>query len=103
MNISNTEKAMYDWIDLIVGESLPVSVIKKKTYRRFKNDETNFSQEKLKETLYKLVELAETRIGFQMKKASRGTIMHDRWGKNGVHYVAIFACFMKEVSEYKKK
>ena len=64
VNISNTEKAMYDWIELIVEESLPISVIRKKSYRRFKKDETNFSQEKLKETLCKLVELVEGEIGY---------------------------------------
>lgn len=38
-----------------------------------------------------------------MKKSRRGTILHDGWSKNGVHYVAIYACFMKEVSEYRNK
>ena len=38
-----------------------------------------------------------------MEKAGRGTILHDGWSKNGVHYIAVFACFMKEVSEYRDK
>ena len=94
---------MYDWIELIVEESLPISITNKKSFRRFKKDRTNFSQEKVKETLYKLVELVESNICYQMKKARRGTILHDGWIKNGVHYVAIYACFMKEVLEYRNK
>jgi len=77
---------MYDWIELIVEESLSISITKKKAFHRFKKDRTNFSQEKVKETLYKLVELAASRIGYQMKKARRGTILHDGRSKNGVHY-----------------
>ena len=62
VKISTTEQAMYDWIELIVKESLPISITKKKSFHRFKKDRTNFSQEKVKETLYKLVELGESRI-----------------------------------------
>ena len=43
VKISTTEQAMYDWIELIVEESLPMSIKKKKTFRKFKNDATNFS------------------------------------------------------------
>ena len=55
-------------------EMFPISITKKKTFRKFKKDATNFSQEKVKKTLYKLVELVESRIGYQMKKSRRGTI-----------------------------
>ena len=98
-----TEQAMYDWIELILEESLPMSITKKKTLREFKKDANNVSQEKLKETLYNLVELVESQIGYQMKKPRRGKILHDGWSKNGVHYVSIYVYFMKEVSEYRNK
>ena len=101
LKVSTKEQAIYDWIVLIVEESLPISITKKQAFRRFKDEEINFSQEKVKETLYKLVELVEHRIAQNMKMAGRGSILHDGWSKNGVHYVAIYGCFMKEVSEFR--
>ena len=44
-----------------------------------------------------MTELVEDRICNEMKTARRGTILHDGWSTNGVHYVAIYACFMREV------
>ena len=35
VKISTTEQAMYDWIELIVKESLPISIAKKKKVSQY--------------------------------------------------------------------
>ena len=57
----------------------------------------NFSQERVKEVLFNMTKLMEDRIGNEMETAGRVTILHDGWSKNSVHYVAIYACYMREV------
>jgi hypothetical protein len=40
-----------------------------------------------------VVEL-EKKIAAEMKEAGYGSIMHDGWSKNGIHYLGIFICFL---------
>ena len=47
--------------------------------------------------------MVDEKIGFQLKKAGRGTIFHDGWSKNGFDYVVVYGCFMKEGVEHKNK
>ena len=53
INITEKENAIADWIELIVEEGLPLTVIQKKSFRKFNGgaEQLLFSQEKLKETL----------------------------------------------------
>ena len=51
----------------------------------------------MKETIYNMVEIIEGRISAEMKDATRGSILYDGWTKNGVNFVAIFACYIKKV------
>ena len=44
-----------------------------------------------------MVEIGEIWISAEMKDATRGSILHDGWTKNGVHFVAIFSCYIKKV------
>ena len=71
----------------------------KKSYGKFYGGAKQLvlSQEKLKETLYNMVEMVEDRISAEMKDATRGSILHDVWMNNGVHFVAIFACYIKKI------
>ena len=99
INITEKENAIADWIELIVEESLPLTVIQKKSFRNFYGgvDWLVFSKEKLKETLYNMVEIVEGQISAEMKDTTRGSILHDGWMKNVVHFVAIFSCYINKV------
>ena len=99
INITKKEKAIADWIDLIVEERLTLTVIHKKSFRNFYcgAEQLLFSQEKLKETLYNMVEIFEGRISAEMKDANRGLIPHNGWKNNGVIFFAIFACYINKV------
>ena len=74
-------------------------MIQKKSFRKFYGgaEKLVFSQEKLKETLYNMVEIVEGRISAEMKDDTQGSILHDGWTNNGVHFVANFACYIKKV------
>jgi hypothetical protein len=44
-----------------------------------------------------LVELVEKKIAAELHEAKCGAIMHDAWTKISVHYMGIFACYMRKI------
>ena len=81
VKISRKEQEIFNWVQLILEESIPVSVIKKQSYRIFKDSDVNFSQEQVKETLFNMVEMVHEKIGIEMIKARHGTILYDGWSQ----------------------
>ena len=100
INITTKENTIAKWIRLISEEILSLTVIQKKSFRKFNGgaEQLLFSQEKLKVKLYNMVEIFEGRISAEVKDATRGSILHDGWTKNGVHFFAIYECYIKKVS-----
>ena len=72
INITTQEKTIAIWIQLIVEESPPLAVIYKKEFNFFNGsaEQLVFFQEKLKETLYNMVEMIEGQISSEMKDAT---------------------------------
>jgi hypothetical protein len=89
------DQAICDWVELIVMESLPLNTIEKKLYRNFSKHNLPISAETLKGVLFALVELVEDLINDELKAAKCGATMHDAWTKCSVHYMALFACYIR--------
>jgi len=92
---SPKEKAMYEYINIIVSLSLPISYIENPIFRSFSKHSVKFSLKTLRETIYKLVEIVETNISKELED-TRGAVMHDGWSTSGTHYLAILAVYMKK-------
>ena len=102
INITIKENTIDKCIELIVGEIIYLTVIQKKYFMKFYGgkEQSVFSQEKLKETLYHMVEIVEGQISTDMKDVTRGSNPHGGCINNGVHFVAIFACYINKVGTY---
>ena len=44
-----------------------------------------------------MVELVEKAVGKELRDAGCGALMHDAWTKVDVHYIGIFACYMRDI------
>ena len=92
---------LYRWIDfLIIGESLPLSACEKQSYRHFSKAQNNFTAKRLRDVILKLTPIVEEKIQEELKNAGRGAIMHDGWTLSGVHYIGLFACYMRNIKSY---
>lgn len=98
-NLSSTarNKAMYNYMEVIISLSFPISYVKNPKFRGFSGCDVSISLKELRETICKLFEIIEVAIRNELK-GTRGTIMHDAWTKNGSHYLAIYALFIRKVS-----
>jgi len=90
------EQALFDWIDLIVMDNLPLNSVKNSRLKRFCKHKVNIGIQKLKETILQLVMLVERRIGADMREAKMGQILHDGWTKCRIHCIGLMASFTKE-------
>ena len=90
---SYREKAMYSYLKLIVLK-LPLSIIEDSTLRDFSKYSERFSVKTLKETIFKLVQLVEETITNEMK-TTKGSLMLDGWSECSIHYIGVFAVYMK--------
>ena len=52
---------------------------------------------RIKKTLFAMVELVEKAVGKETRDAGRGALMHDAWRKVDVHYIGMFACYMRDI------
>jgi hypothetical protein len=90
------ERAMHAWIRLIVLRGIPVSYVEDPIFRSFSKYSDNISHKAVVRTIFQLVILVEQKVKDELAKTSCGAIMHDAWTRAGIHYVALFACYMKE-------
>jgi hypothetical protein len=90
------EKAMHDYIELIVCKSLPITAVEDQLYRKFSKHTSKFGVKRIREVIFQLVELTEKIITKELKAAPCGAIMHDGWSCCGTHYVGVFACYMRK-------
>ena len=94
LSASYREKTMYSYLKLIVLKSLPLSIIEDSTLQDFSNYSERFSVKTLKETIFKLVKLVEENVTNE-KKTTKGSLMFDGWSECGIHYIDVFAVYMK--------
>ena len=95
---SSEHHEIYDWIDLIISKLLPLSAVEDNHYRKFGKKTNNIGKKKLKQIICNIVELVEKKIQLEMEQAGQGSILHDGWSKFSVHYIGLFACYMKAVN-----
>ena len=85
INVTKKETTITDCIDLTIEERLHLTATQKISFRKSYGDTKHlvFSQEKLKETLYNMVERFEGLISAEMRDANRELILNYGWTKNG--------------------
>jgi hypothetical protein len=59
---------------------------------------TRVRSERIKSILFAMVELVEKAVAKEMREAGCGALMHDAWTKVDVHYIGIFACYMRNIN-----
>lgn len=94
---SQLHQDLYSWLDFIIDENIPITACKKISYCKFSGTQTTFSYKKMKGVMQTLVRIREREVLDEMKKAGHGGIMHDVWTCAGLHYVALFACYVRTV------
>ena len=45
--------------------------------------------------------MVKATIADEMKKSGRGSIVYDAWSMGGIHYIGLYACYVKKILEYK--
>ena len=88
------ELALNDYLHLIMLKNLPLSTIEDPEFRKFHRYNEKISRKVLKDTVFKLVDVVDKKLGDEMKLAGKGSILHDGWTCAGVHYIALFACYL---------
>ena len=79
---------------MIVLKSLPLSTVEDSEFRKFHRFNEKISRKVLKDTIFKLVDVVDKKLGEELKLAGKGSILHDGWTCAGVHYIALFACYL---------
>ena len=91
-----------DWIDLIVKKNVPVSCVEDPFWREKLKHEYKFSRATVMGTMLEMCADVEMILAYEMKKAGRGSIIHDGWSKFGEHYFGLFASYEAERWEVDK-
>lgn len=90
-------KAIYAYLLLIIMHNMPLSIVEMQNVRNFSKYTEKFSRATLRKVILKLTELVEQRISRELKAAHVGTILHDGWSYGGVHYIGLFASYIRQV------
>lgn len=102
---SAREESIWQWIELIVFENLPVHAVVSERWRRAlkqNSKDEKVAKATVKKVMYKMVELIEKDIGSQMKRSEVGSLMYDGWTKDSMHFVGVIATFMRDYPVRKK-
>lgn len=99
--LSEYEKAIHAYLDLIVGKSLPLSLVESAQFRAVSRYEHNVGVPKMTEVIFKLVELVEKEVGAEMRK-TKGAILYDGWSANSMHFTGVIASYCTDVDVREK-
>eukprot|EP00957_Ditylum_brightwellii_P203623 15335495-Ditylum_brightwellii.AAC.1 len=93
--ITAKKQALHDCIVIIAEEYLPLSIVEKENFCNFSrhSESTHIGVKMVKYTIYKLVEIVEENISLELKKAGRGSILHDGLTQDNTHWVALFTIY----------
>lgn len=94
---TSLEKSMYGYLKLVTAMSYPVSHVESPVLRGFSKYDDGFALSYFKETMFKLTELVEKRVGEEMVQY-KGAVIHDGWTSNSTHYLGVFVSYMKKVA-----
>lgn len=92
--LTERERAMFAFVQLVVLRNIPVSAVEDTLYRDFSKFNVSICRKTFKEVLFNLVELVENKITAEMN-TTKGAIMYDGWTHGGMHYLGLFAIYMK--------
>ena len=91
--LNTRDMELFDWIEMIVMESLPLSAVTSEMYRRKFKHKFKFGPKTVREVLLAMTLIVEGKLSAEMKEARRGSIVHDGWTKFGTHFLALFATY----------
>lgn len=84
----------------LIEENVHLMAIMKQSYRDFAGTEFNFSYKTASDLIKNLTELVEAPLSKEMKEAGHGAIMYDAWTSADIHYIGLFACYIRHLSLY---
>jgi hypothetical protein len=90
---------IHSWLDWVVTDNLPISIVEKETYRNYSNLE-NISVD----TFTKYLKLVESRIDEKLREelpVKFGLII-DGWTEGNTHYFGVFAAYSKNGKNYER-
>lgn len=94
---TDKDKAMFAYMQLVVMRNAPISCVEDPLYRNFSMYDHKFSREYFTSVLYALVRIIEDEISEEMK-LTRGAILHDGGTFSGMHYIGLFASYVRKIS-----
>lgn len=77
-------------------KSEPVSYIEDSLTRKFSRFDEPLCIKTIKAVIFKATEFVEKRIA-ELMVNTKGAIIHFGWTRNGMHYIGVFASFMRRV------
>ena len=90
---------IYSWLDWVVTDNLPISIVEKQTYRNYSNLE-NVSVD----TFTKYLKLVESRIDDKLREElpTKFGLIIDGWTEGNTHYFGVFAAYSKNGRNYER-
>eukprot|EP00171_Calliarthron_tuberculosum_P001491 IDg1491t1 len=90
------QKAMHAYLRLVTLNNYPMSHVQNEELRAFSKFDEQIGKNEFKNTMLYLVELVEKSIKYEMQ-STRGAVMYDGWTEGGVHYLGIYAVYVRKV------
>ena len=97
--LTEKDKELFEWIESIVEDNLPVLAVHSKKWRRRLKHEHCFHKKTVTGVMITLTFLVSILIKEEMATAPCGSIMHDAWTKFSGHYFALLAMYFAERHE----
>jgi hypothetical protein len=91
--ISQKEKDVFDWVNMIVNVGWPIICVTKTIYQDFHRGQSKFSVKTVREVIIAMTIQVEVILAAEMKDAGKGSIVNDAWSKFGSHFFALFAIY----------
>ena len=90
------------FLNLIISQSLPISIFPETEFRFQTKYNTSFSRNTVISVILKLVEVVEEKIIDDLRDR-KGSIIYDGWKISSTHYLVIIDAFTKKISILKEK
>eukprot|EP00171_Calliarthron_tuberculosum_P002904 IDg2904t1 len=95
--VNKREQAKYAYLQLVVLRNEPLSIVEDRIYRDFSMyEDQRISRKTPREVMFSLFEIVENRISAEMR-VTKGAILHDGWTDSGVHYIGLFAVYVRKI------
>ena len=91
--LSQKDKELHDWIEMIIMDGFPLNCVTKQSYRRFYKGHHSFGIKNVRDVILAMTVQVEEILANEMKAAGKISIVHDAWSKFGSHFFALFATY----------